>query len=138
MLFRSLQKQSWLEALRFPDGATLERIAHGKGRIFWTAYPAELAEGPQAADSIYAYVLSQVGMQSPFELRQPAPGVLIYPTVLQDSVLYVLESESAEPTKIDLRDRVTGARLALTLPSQRAALALVRKSDGVIIAKYGF
>jgi hypothetical protein len=50
----------------------------------------------------------------------------------------VLESESAEPARIDLRDRVTGARLAFTLPSQRAALALVRKSDGVVVAKYGF
>ena len=58
--------------------------------------------------------------------------------MLQDSVLYVLESESAEPVKVDLRDRLTGARLALTLPSQRAALALIRKSDGAIIAKYGF
>ncbi|HET7749619.1 MAG TPA: hypothetical protein VFK81_09580, partial [Terriglobales bacterium] len=133
-----LQKQSWLEVLRFPEGATLEQIAHGKGRIFWAAYPAELAEGPQAADALYSYVLSQVGTQAPFELRQPAPGVLIYPTVLQDSVLYVLESESAEPVKVDLRDRLTGARLALTLPSQRAALALIRKSDGAILAKYGF
>jgi hypothetical protein len=133
-----LQKQSWLEVLRFSDGATLEQIAHGEGRIFWTAYPVELAEGPQAADVLYSYVLSQVGIQPPFELRQPAPGVLIYPTVLQDSVLYVLESESAEPTQIDLLDRVTGARLALTLPSQRAALALVRKANGAVAAKYGF
>ena len=133
-----LQKQSWLEILRFADGTTLEQMAHGKGRIFWAAYPVELAEGPHAADALYSYVLSQVGIQPPFELRQPAPGVLIYPTVLQDSVLYVLESESAEPAKIDLRDRVTGVRLALTLPSQHAALALIRKSNGAVTAKYGF
>ncbi|HET7748995.1 MAG TPA: hypothetical protein VFK81_06410, partial [Terriglobales bacterium] len=81
-----LQKQSWLEVLRFPDGATLEQMAHGHGRIFWAAYPVELAEGPQAADALYSYVLSQVGMQAPFELRQPTPGLLIYPVVLEDSV----------------------------------------------------
>jgi hypothetical protein len=133
-----LEKQSWLEVLRFTNGATVEQFGHGKGRIFWAPYPVELAEGPQAADALYAYVLQQVGIQPPFELRQPTPGALIYPTVLQDAVLYVMESESAEPTKIDLRDRVTGAHLKFTLPAQRAALALIRKSDDAIIAKYGF
>lgn len=133
-----LQKQSWLEVLRFRKGTTVEQVTHGKGRIFWAAYPVELAEEPQASDALYAYVLGQVGIQGPFELRQPAPGVLIYPTVLQDSVLYVMESESADDMKIDLRDRLTGARLDLTLPSQRAAMALIRRSDGAIIAKYGF
>jgi hypothetical protein len=133
-----LPKQSWLEALQFQNGRALEQVGYGKGRVFWAAYPVELAEGPQAADALYAYMLSQLGIQPLFELQQPAPGVLVYPTALQDSVLYVLESESAEPMKINLRDRVTGARLAFTLPSQRAALALVRKSDGAIIARYGF
>ena len=133
-----LQKQSWLEVLRFGNGAPVEQVARGKGRIFWAEYPVELAEGPQATEVLYAYVLSQIGMPPPFELRQSAPGVLIYPTVLQDAVLYVFESESADAAGIDLRDRLTGARLAFTLPSQRAAMALIRKSDGAIIAKYGF
>ena len=133
-----LEKQRWLEVLRFANGASVEQFGHGKGRIYWAAFPVELAEGPQAADALYAYVLQQAGIQPPFELRRPAPGVLIYPTVLQDSVLYVMESESAEPAKIDLHDRLTGAHLVFDLPSQRAALALIRKSDGAVIAKYGF
>ncbi|MGE5205937.1 MAG: hypothetical protein ACM3PW_10000 [Chlamydiota bacterium] len=133
-----LQKQSWLEVLRFHNGMSLEQVDHGKGRVFWAAYPVELAEEPEAADALYSYVLSQVGIQPPYELQQPAHGVLIYPTVLQNAVLYVLESESAEAANIDLRDRLTGAHLALTLPSQRAALALIRKSDGAVIAKYGY
>ncbi|HEU5337153.1 MAG TPA: hypothetical protein VFU27_14375, partial [Terriglobales bacterium] len=133
-----LQKQSWLEVLRFANGSALEQTAHGKGRIFWAAYPVELAEGPEAADKLYSYVLAQTEIQPPFELKQAAPGVLIYPTILQDSVLYIMESESAEPAKIDLRDRTTGAHLELTLPSQRAALALIRESDGAVIAKYGY
>jgi hypothetical protein len=133
-----LQKQSWLEVLRFANGSELEQASYGKGHIFWAAYPVELAEGPEAADKLYSYVLSQASIQPPFELRQAAPGVLIFPMVLQDAILYVMESESAEPAKIDLRDRTTGAHLALTLPSERAALALIRKSDGAVIAKYGF
>ena len=133
-----LQKQSWLEVLRFTNGSTLQQAGYGRGRIFWAAYPVELAEGPEATDKLYSYVLVQAGVQPPFEMRQAAPGVLIYPTILQDSVLYVMESESAEPAKIDVRDRTTGAHLELTLPPQRAALALIRKSDGAVIAKYGY
>jgi hypothetical protein len=133
-----LQKQSWLEVLRFRNGLSLEQVEHGKGRVFWAAYPVELAQEPEAAGALYSYVLGQVGIQPPYELRESAPGVLIYPTMLQDAVLYVLESESAEAAKIELRDRLTGVPLELTLPSERAALALIRKSDGAVIAKYGY
>lgn len=133
-----LQKQSWLEVLRFANGSTLEQRGYGKGRIFWAAYPVELAGGPEATDKLYSYVLAQAGIQPLFELKQAAPGVLIFPTVLHDAVLYVMESESAQPAKIDLRDRTTGAHLELTLPSERAALVLIRKSDGAVIAKYGY
>jgi hypothetical protein len=40
-----------------------------------------------------------------------------------------------EPT---LRDTVTGVRLAMKLPAQRAAMALIGKSEKAVLAKYGF
>ncbi len=64
--------------------------------------------------------------------------MLISATELQDSVLYILESENAEDAAIDLRDAVTGARLTLKLPSQHAAIALIGKHEKAVIAKYGF
>jgi hypothetical protein len=64
--------------------------------------------------------------------------VLVYPTVLDDSVLYILVSDSAGDANIDLRDNLTGARLTLTLKSQHAALALIDKQSKTVIAKYGF
>src|SRR5712692_5521457 len=66
------------------------------------------------------------------------PSVLVYSTELQDSLLYVLESETADDTQIGLRDAVTGVRLTLKLPAQRAAIALIGKHERTVLAKYGF
>jgi hypothetical protein len=74
-----------------------------------------------------------------FDLKSKvSPGVLIHAADLQDAMLYVMESESADDADIALRDRVTGKEFNLRLPSQRAALAVIRKSDGSITARYGF
>jgi hypothetical protein len=138
------QKQNWLDALHFNDGSTLKEIPYGKGRIFWAAYPVELAEGTQPAADLYAYVSGRIGIVPLFDLVPAAartsvsPGVLIYPTVLEDAVLYVMVSDAAEETKIDLRDKLTGARLSLQLPAQHAALAVIGKREKGVVAKYGF
>jgi hypothetical protein len=133
------QKQNWLDAFEFKDGATFKDIPHGKGRIFWAAYPVELAEGTEAAADLYRYVAVELGIAPLFELRSPlSPGILIYPTVLEDSVLYVVVSEAAEDTKIDLRDKLTGALLSLSLPSQHAALAVIGKQEKTVVTRYGF
>ncbi|PYT66757.1 MAG: hypothetical protein DMG42_28575 [Acidobacteria bacterium] len=133
------QKQSVLEALRFSDGATWKEIPYRKGKIFWASYSAELAEGLDAAASVYGYVLDTLKIKPPFEWQSALPAdVLISATELQDSVLYILESENAEDAAIDLRDAVTGARLTLKLPSQHAAIALIGKHEKAVIAKYGF
>lgn len=76
--------------------------------------------------------------QAHFDLQSPLPpSVLIYSTELQDSVLYILESENVEDTPVDLRDVLTGARPTLKLPTQHA-LALIVKQEKSVIAKYGF
>ena len=133
------QKQTWLDSLRFADGSTFQEIPDGKGRIFWAAYPVELAEGTAAAAALYAHVASKLGISTDYDLASAVPaGVLIYPVVLEDSVLYVMESDSADEAKIDLRDKLTGAHLALRLPAQHAALALIGKQTKSVVAKYGF
>jgi hypothetical protein len=133
------QKQFALEALRFSDGSTWNEIAAGKGKIFWAAYSAELAEGLEPASAVYAYVSSSLRIKPTFDLLSPLPpSVLVSATELQDAVLYVLESEDARDTAVDLRDALTGARLTLKLPAQHAALALIGKSEKAVIARYGF
>ncbi len=135
----NLTAQSALESLRFKDGSTLKEIAYGKGRVFWAAYPVELAEGLGPATELYKYVGERIGLKQAFALQSPlSPGVLVYPTVLDDSVLYVLVSDSADDANVDLRDNLTGARLTFKLKSQHAALALIDKQSKAVIAKYGF
>jgi hypothetical protein len=133
------QKQNLVESLRFRDGSTLKELSIGKGRTFWAAYPVELAEGTESAAALYSYVAGRIGIAPLFDMQTPvAPGVLIYPMVLEDSVLYIMSSEAAGDVKLDVRDKITGTRLSLNLPSQRAALALVGKRSHAIVAKYGF
>ena len=133
------QKQYALEAQRFDDGSTWKEMALGKGKVFWSSYPVELAEGLDPAVSIYGYVSTALKVKPMFELHSPLPpSVLVYSTELEDSLLYILESESADETQIDLHDTVTGVRLALKLPSQRAAMALIGKREKTVLAKYGF
>jgi len=133
------QKQYALEALHFDDGSTWKETASGKGKVFWSSYPVELAEGLDPAVFIYGYVSNALKIKPMFEMQSPlSPSVLVYATELQDSLLYILESESADDTEIDLRDTITGVRLSMKLPSQRAAMALIGKSEKTVLAKYGF
>lgn len=133
------QKQFSLEALRFTDGPTWKEIPLGKGKVFCSSYSAELAEGLEPAASVYSYILAALKINPAFELQSPAPsGVLISATELQDSVLYILESENVDDAAIDLRDALTGARLTLKLPAQHAALALIGKKEKAILSRYGF
>jgi hypothetical protein len=133
------EKQNLVESLRFTDGSTLKELPYGKGRIFWAAYPVELADGIDAAAALYSYVTARIGITPMFDLQSPSsPGVLVFSMVLEDSVLYIMVSESAEDSKIDLRDKLTGVRLSLQLSSQHAAIALIGKKNKAVVARYGF
>ena len=132
-------QQNLLDSLRFDNGSTFEEISHGKGRIFWAAYPVELAEDLQSTSDLYAYVAGKLNISPMFTTQSPLPrGVLVYPTVQADSVLYVLVNDSANDAAINLRDQATTAPLALTLPAEHAAIVVIGKKEKKIVAKYAF
>ena len=132
-------QQNWLDSLRFEDGTTFKEIPHGKGRIFWTAYPVELSDNEQAAAELYAEVVNRLNIAPMFNAQSPLPpGVLVFPTVLADAVLYVFVSDSANDAAINLRDQTTGVALSFFLPAEHAAIALIGKREKTIVAKYGF
>lgn len=134
-----LQQQNWLDSLHFDDGSSFKETPHGKGLIFWAAYPVELSEDAQATSELYAYVATRLNITPMFSAQSPLPpGVLVFPTVLADSVLYVFVSDSANDTAISLRDQATGVPLAFSLPAEHAAIAVVGKKEKKIVAKYGF
>jgi hypothetical protein len=132
-------QQNWLDSLHFDDGSTLKEIAHGKGRIFWTSYPVELAADSHSTADLYAYITTRLNITPAFTQQSPLPpGVLVFPTVLSDSVLYIFTSDSANATNINLRDQATGVPLAFTLPAEHAAIAVIGKKEKKVVAKYGF
>jgi hypothetical protein len=134
-----LQAQGSLEYVQFDDGQEGQEVLTGNGNIIVAGYPVEMAEGAEAAARLYAQVLKETNVQPLFELKSSvSAGVLIYPTVLDDAVLYVMVSETDQDTDVDLRDKTTGGELKLRLAAGRAALAVMRKLDGTIAAKYGF
>jgi hypothetical protein len=133
------QQQNWLESLQFEDGSTFKEVPHGKGRVFWAAYPVELADDPQSAADLYRFVAARINLSPLFkELGPLARGVLIFPTILADSVLYVLASDSADDAQISILDNNTGVRISLKLASQHGAMAVISKKDKKIISRYGF
>jgi hypothetical protein len=133
------QQQNWLESLQFDDGSTFKEVPHGKGRIFWAAYPMELADDPQSAADLYRLVAARINLLPLFkELGPLAKGVLIFPTILADSVLYVLASDSADDAQISIQDNTTGARISFQLASQHAALAVISRKNKKLISQYGF
>jgi hypothetical protein len=132
-------QQTGLDSLLFDDRSTLKEIHHGKGRIFWVSYPVELAEDLRASADLYTYVANQLNITPAFTQQSPLPpGVLAFPIMLADSVLYVFVSDSANDSAVSLRDQATGVPLAFTLPAEHAALAVVTKKEKKIVAKYGF
>ena len=133
------QQQNWLDSLRFDDGTTLKEIPHGKGRIFWSSYPVELAEDLESSSDLYSYVVKRVGIPAMFSSKSAIPpGVLVYPTMLADSVLYVIVSDSGDDVPVSIRDESTGVSVALTVRREHAAIAVIDKRQRKIVAKYGF
>lgn len=134
------QKQQLLEYLNFEDGLVVKRVSMEKGRLFWASFPIELAEDLHATASIYQAIVKDAGITAPFTGALPR-GVLVYPVELQDSVLYVVESEYGPnppfiPVKI--HDSISGTDLSFLLEAQHAALAIIDKRTKQVVAKYGF
>ncbi len=120
----------------FANGATFQTIPHGKGRIFVAAEPVELADDLGASEELYSWALGQAGVKPLFDGAIP-PGVLIRPVVFADSVFYLIVSESADDSPLDLRDRTTGGTIHFTLDSGRARLLLFSRHGGQLISSFG-
>jgi hypothetical protein len=133
------QQQNWLDSLKFEDDSTFKEIARGKGRIYWAAYPVELAEDLQSAGDLYSQVAARMNLSPPFATGTAlASGVLVFPTVMANSVMYVFVSDSDKDMSVNIRDQATGVPIVFPLRAQHAALAVIGKKEKKVVAKYGF
>jgi hypothetical protein len=129
-------QQSPVEVLRFADGHSVQIISHGRGQILWASDPVEMGEGYQPTAALYAYALKQAEIPPSFR-GTLSPGVLAFPTVLEDAVLYSFSNESLEDQSVDIQDTVSGGRLKFTLAAQRGGLVLLSKKGGKVLAASG-
>lgn len=131
-------QQAPMSTMRFTDGASVEVIRHGAGKIIWAADPIEFSEDYESTAALYAYAMGQASVTPSFRQLQPlSPGVLAFPTMLKDAILYNFSSETLQDTQIDLEDTATHAHLHFLLPSQRAAMLLLNRSNGAVLSSYG-
>jgi hypothetical protein len=136
--YPTLIQQLPIETLRFADGKSVETVAHGKGRILWARDPVEFADGFDAAAALYRYALAQAGIAPAFKEASPlSPGVLAFPTVLENAVLYSFSNESLDAQPVDIIDSITGDRIHFTLDAQRGAMLLLDRKTGAVLSAYG-
>ena len=87
----------------------------------------------------YAFVAGRLNITPMFRAQSPiSPGILIFPTSLADSILYVFVSDSADDSTVKIQDMDTGLPLSFLLPPEHAAIAVISKKDKKLVAKYGF
>jgi hypothetical protein len=130
-------QQAPIESMRFDDGASLKVVRHGKGTLIWVADPVAFAEGYGTQAALYAWALAQAGVAPAFTQLQPlSPGVLAFPTVLDDAVLYSFASDSLQDQTVDIKDAITGATIHFTLGAQRGAMVLLDRASGAVLASY--
>ena len=136
--FPTLVQQLPIEVMRFADGKSVETITHGSGHILWAQDPVEFSEDYDPTAALYRYALKFAGVAPSIrELAPLSPAVLAFPTVLDDAVLYSFSNESLDDQAVNIEDAITHAALHFTLPTQRGAAILLRKSDGAVLAAYG-
>jgi hypothetical protein len=121
------QSQQRLERLDGVKG--VQEIPYGSGHIFVTADPVELAENPDAAAKVYSYVLKKLSIRPLYDAKSAPNSVLVRASVMPDAVLYLLVNESDREQQVSIKDRNTGADIDVKIGSQRARLAIIRKSD---------
>ncbi len=132
-------RQQTLEYLVFDNGALTKEISLGNGKLTFFALPIELAEGARPAAHVYEQIVQPLALPASFTASSPiSDGILVYPIELQNTVLYVFESESNQDANLNLKDATTGANVDVHLPNQRAALAIIDKNTKQTVAKYGF
>jgi len=120
-------QQQHLERLNSPE--SFHDIPLGSGHLYVTSDPVELAESPQPISQLYSSILKRVDLKPAYDSKSLPNSVLIRATSLRDAMLYLLVNESNAPQNLNIKDRSTGAELKVNLASQRARLAIIRKSD---------
>jgi len=116
-----------------PSGAV--RLAMGRGEILWAPGAVELASDQGAAVDLYGWALARARVTPRFAVEGADASILVHAAFYRGAVLFTIASEKKESAA--LRIRLGAGRVHdVTLPGERAALLLVRRRDGEVLADY--
>jgi Beta-galactosidase len=133
----SREKTTYLDRALIPDGRTWITKMLGKGKILFAALPLELNDNLQATGDVYKYAVEQARISPTYITTVEDRGILISPTRFPHATLYVITSESAEPSDVSFEDQLSKKRFSGELSSSHAAMLLVGE-DGIVLAAYGW
>jgi hypothetical protein len=94
-----------------------------------------LVTGP-VDEARYGRALDDAGVRPAFEVAGADATVLVYAAVYRDAELYVVASEGDRAVTVRVTPRDGGAAFEERLAPGRAALRLVRRRDGRVLARY--
>ena len=119
-------------------GATAEVVVlpHGKGKVIFAPLPFELADNLEPLAALYDFALAESGTARPFALEAPQPGILVRPLLFDESVLYVLSSESDEDRQMVLLHGPGRVPVPVAVPAQRSVLLFVERATGAVLDQY--
>ena len=118
--------------------ARLRTFSAGRGKVIWSPLPVELAYQVEPTVAIYRHALAETGIEPVFRLADDEPGVLVYPAVFRNGVLYAVVSELGSPVELRLAHSETETAVSIKVPAQRAAMLLIDKRSGRVLGGYGF
>jgi len=122
------------------EGGGYRLFPLGKGRVHWIAAPLELAEHNDFIVSVYRFALQSAGISPAAEMvSADDESVLVYPARYRDSTLFTITCESSgqQPKPVSFKPTgSTGRLVTLNVGAGRAALVLVDRRSGAILADY--
>jgi hypothetical protein len=110
------------------------RIPEGRGEILWSPRSVELEADDAATVELYRWALGRARLAPAFTVEGADASVLVHSATYRGAVLFTLVSQGPRPSAIRLGH--AGREHALTLPAERAALLLVGRRDGRVLARY--
>jgi hypothetical protein len=108
----------------------------GKGRILFATLPLELNQNLQAVGDVYRYAMKVANVSPTYTTTVTNAGLLICPTRLPKTTLYVLTSESSQKA-VEFRDVRSGKSFSGQLENGRAALLLI-DDQGKLVTTYNW
>ncbi|HXY18778.1 MAG TPA: cellulase family glycosylhydrolase [Gemmatimonadales bacterium] len=118
-----------------PPAAAVVRLRVGRGAILWCPEPVELAPDPAATVELYGWALRQARLAPTFTVEGADDATLVHAARYGDADLYTIV---AERSAVSVRVRPVDSRavLEVAVPAGRAALRLVSRRGGAVIASY--